>query len=520
MTQTTPSKAIVIGAGLGGIAVAGRLARLGYQVDVYEKAATPGGRVAVIEKDGYRFDVGPTLFLMPAVFAETYAALGESMERHLDLERVDPTYRIHFHDGSHLDLTSDLVQMRDRLEALEPGSFSAYMRFLAEGYRHYHLALQKFVGRNFYSLFEFLSPANLPLLFQMKALIKHASNTGRYFRDPRLRAAFTFQNMYLGLSPFDAPATYSLLQYTELAEGVWFPRGGLFRVIESLVGVAQRLGVRFHYNTPVQSIEVSANRAEGVRLADGELQRAELVIANADLPYVYSDLLPEDGYVRRLAGKKYTSSALMFFWGMRGARSSDLLHHNLFLADHRYRTSFESIFRDHSLPAEPSFYLNLPSRSEPGFAPQHGDGILALVPVGHLDETKSQDWGAWQERARAFIFKRLSGLGIQDPAGRLEFEASWGPPYYRNVLNLAKGSAFGLSHNFTQVGYFRPHNRHARYQNLYFAGASTHPGTGLPIVLLSARLVTERIQRECPPPARKSIGKFVAADPDRGSPVG
>ncbi|HEX7975296.1 MAG TPA: phytoene desaturase family protein, partial [Anaerolineales bacterium] len=238
---------IVIGAGIGGLAAAARLARQGYQVTLLEKNAAPGGRAAKLEQGGFRFDTGPTLFLMPEVFAETYAALGERMQDHLDLVRLDPTYRVRFHDGSTLDLSSDLQAMQARLEALEPGSFEAFLRFMAEGYRHYNLSLKHFVGRNFYSLPDYFSPANLPLLFQLKALVKHASNTGRYFRDPRLQAAFSFQNMYLGLSPYEAPATFSLLQYSELADGVWFPRGGMYRVIESLAGIAEGLGVRIRY---------------------------------------------------------------------------------------------------------------------------------------------------------------------------------------------------------------------------------------------------------------------------------
>jgi Phytoene dehydrogenase and related proteins len=255
-------KIVVIGAGIGGIAIAGRLARAGHQVMVFEKNATPGGRVQVIQKDGFRFDTGPTLFLMPEVYRETYEALGEKMENHLELVSIDPTYRIHFHDGTHLDLSHNLLSMRAQLEAMEAGAFAKFLEFMAEGYRHYTLSLQKFVGRNFYSYLDYFSPRNLPLLFQLKALTKHAQNITRYFRDPRLQAAFSFQNMYLGLSPYDAPATYSLLQYTELGEGVWFPKGGMYRAIETLVKIVEGLGVRFEYNAPVQEIRVNGRHAE------------------------------------------------------------------------------------------------------------------------------------------------------------------------------------------------------------------------------------------------------------------
>ncbi len=492
------SSAIVIGAGMGGLVTAARLAVAGYRVTVVEKTDRPGGRASIIEHEGYRFDTGPTLFLMPAVFADTYKALGERMEDHIRLVRLDPTYRVHFHDGFHLDLSSQLPVMRDQLEAMEPGSFEAFLRFMAEGYRHYHLSLQYFVGRNFPTLLSYFNLRNLPLLFRVKALTRHATNTARYFRDPRLRAAFSFQNMYLGLSPYDAPATYSLLQYTELAEGVWFPVGGLYTVVQSFENIARGLGVRFMYNSPAVRIDVQGSRAVGVTLQDGQHLKADVVVANADLPYVYSALLPDDGSASRLMARKYTSSVLMFYWGVQSERVPTLLHHNVFLADHRYRESFDSIFRDHTLPDEPSFYVCAPTRTDPSFAPEGGDSLMVLVPVGHIDETRPQHWQALQHRARRVVLERLARLdpSLQGLDERIQFEATISPPDYLRNLNLVKGSAFGLSHNFMQVGYLRPHNRHPRYRNLYFVGASTHPGTGLPIVLISAHLVVERVLAE------------------------
>lgn len=497
------SSALVIGAGIGGIAVAARLARAGYTVTVLEASSRAGGRTNILDHDGFRFDTGPTLFLMPDTFAETYQALGERMEDRLDLIRMDPTYRIHFHDQTTLDLTSDMLEMRRQLDAIERGAFPAFLRFMAEGHRHYHVSLDRFVGRNFRSLQEYFSPANLPLIIQLKALQTHFANTSRYFRHPKLIAAFSFQNMYLGVSPYDALATYSLLQYTELAEGVWFPRGGMYRVIEDLVSIAEGLGVRFLYNRPVAKIDVEGDRATGLTTEDGERMSADVVIANADLPYVYNHLLPKSATAAWLKRLKYTSSAFMFYWGVRGEGSQLLNHHNVFLAEHRYKESFDQIFHDLTLPDVPSFYINAPARSDPTFAPADGDTVMALVPVGHINQKQPQDWPALQQRARSTVLRGLEQLGIHDLEKRIVFEETLSPPDY-HAQNLAKGSAFGLSHNFLQVGYLRPRNRHARYGNLYFAGASTHPGTGLPIVLLSAKLVAERVLQE-QPQARTSV---------------
>jgi phytoene dehydrogenase-like protein len=203
--------------------------------------------------------------------------------------------------------------------------------------------------------------------------------------------------------------------------------------------------------------------------------------------------------------KRYTSSALMFYWAVEGERSPHLLHHNLFLADHLYRQSFDQIFRDLTLPDQPSFYINAASRTDGGVAPADGDAIMALVPVGHINEAHPQDWLALRQRARSTVLSRLDELGVNNITGRITQEAFLGPEQYLQDLNLAKGAAFGLSHDFLQVGYLRPRNRHSRYGNLYFVGASTHPGTGLPIVLLSARLVAERICEEQTLPGRVSM---------------
>jgi phytoene desaturase len=495
------STALVIGAGIGGIVTAARLARSGYEVTVLEKNATPGGRCNQLVRDGHRFDIGATLFLMPKVFAETYTALGERMEDHLDLRRIDPTYRIHFEDGTQLALTSNINAMQLQLEAIEPGSFGGLLRYLAEGNLHYHLSLERFVGRNFYSLPDYFSLRNLPLLFKLKALVKHYDNVGNYFQHPYLKAAFTFQDMYLGLSPYDALATYSLLQYTELADGVWFPMGGLYRVIESLTSIAEAQGVQFMYNTPVEQIEVASNRATGVLLRDGSRLNADVIVANADLPYVYRHLLPDRAEAGRLERLKYTSSAIMFYWGVDQVYPQ-LGHHNIFLADD-YRASFDRIFKENTLPDEPSFYVHAPARTDPAAAPSGQDTLMVLVPVGHLDDAAGQDWDALRARARSAVLRRLADVGVTDLDQHLKFEVSYTPRDWWSMYNMAKGAAFGLGHDFFQVGYLRPQNRHRRYRNLYFAGGSTHPGTGLPLVLLSARLTTERILKEIGTPGSR-----------------
>jgi phytoene desaturase len=482
---------MVIGAGIAGIAAAAHLARRGVKVTVVEKNSEPGGRCDTFSKDGHRFDTGPTLLVMPLIYEYEFAALGESARGMLDLQRVDPTYNLVFDDGSHLALTSDLSSMRNQLESIQPGSYHGFLRYLEEGHRHYHLAVDRLVTRDFRKASDFINVANLPLLYQVKPLKRHYRNMSSYFDEPRLKAAFTFQDVYMGLSPFESPATFSMMSYTELAHGVWYPRGGMFRVVEALVDIARRAGVEFIYDTTVERIDVEGGRARGVTLEHGERLKADAVLANADLPYVYRNLLPQDGMADRLERKRFSCSIISFYWGVDKIYEM-LGPHTLFLADD-YRANFDSIIRDLTLPENPSLYVHAPARLDPSTAPVGEDTLTAMVPVGHLGGKGEQDWESLRDRARQEVFRRLRSLGITDLESHLKFEVSYNPLSWRKRYNLVKGSTHGLCHNLTQLGWFRPSNRHPRYHNLYFAGASTRPGTGIPTALVSARLGATRI---------------------------
>lgn len=485
------SSAIVIGAGIGGIATAAHLARRGIHVTVFEKNQRPGGRCDHFTRSGHRFDTGPTLLIMPLVYEEEFAALGASLTERLDLQRVDPTYHLVFDDGKQLGLTSDLKAMHDQLEAIEPNSFNGFLRYVEEGHRHYHFGMEQLVKRDFRSASEFFTLSNMPLLYRLKPLIPHYRNMASYFKEPRLKAAFTFQDVYMGLSPFEAPATFSMMPYTELAHGVWYPQGGMYRVVEALMEIARDAGVEFVFGEAVDRIEVSGSRAHGVVLANGHLLEADIIVANADLPYVYQCLLPNDDNAKRLARKHFSCSVISFFWGLDKTYLA-LAPHTLFLADD-YQENFKSINQRLELPNNPSLYLHAPARLDPSAAPYGEDTLVAVIPVGHLDETGKQDWRCIRDQARQAVFRRLTILGITDLEAHLKFEVNYTPLSWRTRYNLAKGSTHGLSHTLTQLGYFRPHNRHPHYRNLYFVGASTHPGTGVPTSLISARLVAERV---------------------------
>lgn len=485
---------IVIGAGIGGITAATHLAQAGLNVTVLEKNGQPGGRCGRLVRDGHRFDTGPTLLVMPLLYEAEFRALGASLDERLDLRRVDPTYRLVFDDGSQLALTSDMGSMRDQLEGIEPGSFHGLQRYLREGEGHYQLVLDKLVNRDFRRPSDFFRVQDLGLLFRLKPLVNHHRNMAAYFDAPRLKSAFTFQDLYVGLSPFDAPATFSLLPYTEVAHGVWYPSGGMYSIVETLVDLARNAGVQFRFGSTVSQINTNGRRARGVRLADGSQLEADVVLANADLPYVYRHLLPDKALADTMARKQFSCSAISFLWGVDRTYEA-LGPHTLFLADD-YRANFASIVRDQSLPTNPSLYVHAPARVDPSMAPPGQDTVTAIVPVGHMSDGGGQDWGELRDRARQHVFRRLWAAGITDIETHIKFEESYTPVSWAERHNLAKGSTHGLSHKLTQMAYFRPSNRHRRYRNLYFVGASTHPGTGVPITMVSGRLAARRIVDE------------------------
>src|SRR5574341_29107 len=481
---------IVIGSGIAGLGAAAHLAQRGLHVTVLEKNDRPGGRLNRFSRGGHHFDTGPTLLVMPLLYEAEFAALGVSLRDALDLRRVDPTYHLVFDDGNELALTSDPDAMRQQLEAIEPGSFEGFRRYVAEGQQHYDLATEHLVSRDFRHMGDFFNAGNLPLLFQVRPLVPHYRHMRAYFDDPRLKAAFTFQDVYMGLSPFEAPATFSMMPYTELAHGVWYPAGGMYRIVEALMDIAERAGVEFVFGAAVERIDVNGSKARGV-VASGDFLPADAVLANADLPYVYDRLLPHDGQAERLARKRDSCSTVSFFWGV-DRRYEALGPHTLFLADD-YRENFQSIIRDLGLPSNPSLYVHAPSRLDASMAPAGEDTLIAIVPVGHLSGNGDQDWRAIRDQARRDVFRRLAGIGITDLEEHIKFEVNYTPLSWRKRYNLVKGSTHGLCHNLMQLAYFRPGNRHSRYHNLYFAGASTQPGTGIPTVLISARMAAERL---------------------------
>lgn len=491
----TQKKAVIIGAGVGGIATAAFLAQKGYSVEVYEKNANPGGRCGQMIEEGHRFDLGATILLMPSLYRKVLKELDIDLDKDLETTSLEPVYKLFFGDNSHFSFTRSHKKMKAQLEALEPGSYKKFNEYVTEGYRFFDLSMNDLLGKNFYRFFEFVNLKSIRLLLKLKVWKFHTDYIKRYFKHPHLRMAFTFQNIYVGQSPYQAPAFFSMLPAAEIAEGALFPKGGMHRVVETLLEKASAHGVRFHYRSPVTKIVVRDNRTEGILLEDGTMINADIVVANADLPYVYKELLPNRADANRLKKRKYSCSAIVFHWGLDKVYET-LDHHSVFLNE-PYKEGLNKIFKEGSLSETPSFYIHAPVRTDKSAAPENHDTLSVIVPVAHLDAGYDQDWKKLKKTARHSVIARLKEAGLEDIEEHIKFEICYLPKTWKKKCNVTHGSVFGsLSHSIFQMGYFRPHNCHPRYKNLYFAGGSTHPGNGVPLVLLSAKLTSERILKE------------------------
>jgi phytoene desaturase (3,4-didehydrolycopene-forming) len=482
---------------------------------VLEKNVFTGGRCSIITHDGHRFDQGPSLLLLPKLFQEAFFDLDTTLEAEgVHLLRCPTNYKVWFDDGESFELTTDLARMKAQIERWEgKDGFSRYLAWLREAHAHYELSVSKVLNRNFTSIWQLAAPQFVLAGLKLHPLHTIWGRASRYFWSERLRRVFTFATMYMGMSPFNAPATYSLLQYAELAEGIWYPRGGFQTVLAALRGVGERLGVKYQLNTAVKQILMRADgkTARGVVLESGEELEADIVVVNADLVYAYSNLFPQtspqtQAYGQSLRRKEGSCSSISFYWSL-DRKVPELQTHNIFLAD-EYRESFDAIFDRQTLPTEPSFYVNVPSRIDPSAAPEGRDSVIALVPVGHLLESKAvgstgepnggvrpdQDWAALVARARRAVLSTVTArTGAAPLEGSITHEIINDPFTWEAKFNLDKGSILGLSHSFFNVLALRPRTRAKGFKNAYFVGASTHPGTGVPIVLAGSKITAEQV---------------------------
>ena len=482
---TSPKKSfIVVGAGLGGLATALRLAHRGHEVTVLEAADQIGGRNRRIRVGECDFDGGPSLMMMIEPFRRLFSDVGERLEDHLDLKLCDPSYRVRFGDGTRMDGTPNVAIMVRQIERMMGREEAErYGELLGDLARLYRDAIPNFVRRNYDSPLDLATPKAVGLVLRHKMLHNLARRIRKYHRDPRLHQLFSFQTMYLGLSPYDAPWVYGVLTYMEYGEGIWHPKGGMARIHESVAELAVFKGAIIRTDAPVKRIS-----GREVVLCTGEVLRADAVICNADLPHAEKTLLEKPRQKPAHKERRYSCSALVMYVDYEGSLP-DMPHHNIFFGSD-FEGNLKALFRAPlSLPPDPAFYACISKRNDPGAAPESRENLFVLVPCPNNDyDWKPGDRDALVEHVYARL-EREAGFDRKNVRA-VKFN---GPSEWANDYRLDKGAAFGLAHDFLQSVCFRPKNVDPKDDRLFYVGASTAPGNGLPMVLIGAELAEERL---------------------------
>lgn len=481
---------VVIGAGLAGLSAACHLRGAGHDVVVVEAGTIPGGRAGSIEREGYRFDTGPTVLTMPHLVEQCFRAVGASTSDHLELRRVDPMYRACFADGSELRVRHGREAMAAEIaDVCGPREAAAFHRFCDWLTRLYELEMPRFIDRNYDGPLDLVRPPRPALeLVRLGAFRRLAPAVARYFDDERLRRIFSFQALYAGLAPSEALAIYAVITYMDAVNGVYVPAGGMHALPAALAGAAAAAGVEFRYGARVERIvrAGSAGAVRGVQLSDGAVISADAVVCTVDLPVAYRTLLPGVTAPRVARRGAYSPSAVVWHLGVGGALPSGTEHHNIHVGG-AWARSFREVLHEGRRMTDPSILVTVPTIDEPSMAPPGRHVLYVLEPVPNLDAPI--DWSRERGVARDRLAATLGTLGyptdtevevLVDPAG-------W------SAAGMERGTPFALSHRFFQTGPFRPSNLERRVPGLVFAGSGTQPGVGIPMVLISGRLAAERV---------------------------
>jgi phytoene desaturase len=489
-------KVIIIGAGLGGLSTAVRLQHSGCQVTVLEKQPRVGGRSNIIAEEGFRIDPGPTILVMKETFEELYSDIGLNLHDRIDLIQLDPNYRIYFHDDTHIDLYANMARLAAEVDRVEPGAGEKVFAFLGANAVKYAVGMD-FVTRNYDRITDL---ANLPAVWQMLRTGSQErlySQVSKFFRSDKLRKAFSFHSMFLGLSPFDSLAMYSLITYADMVRGMFYPRGGIYSIIEDLVRIAEEKGAEIRTNNAVAEILIENKRARGVRLESGEILEADTIISNADLPYTYRHLVPAQHRKKysnqRLDKLDYACSGYLLYLGLD--REYPHLRHQALYFSEDYAANLDAIFKHKTIPADPSFHLNNPTITDPSLAPAGHSILYLLAPMPNLQNT-SVDWVSEAPLLREKLLQQVERLVDPDLRKHIVWQKEYTPLDFAKDYNAVYGNAFGsLAHGLFQSAYFRPHNIARDIPGLYFVGQGTYPGIGMPMVLISSKLIVERITK-------------------------
>ncbi len=492
-------KVIVIGAGPGGLASAMLLAHAGLDVTVIERQPYVGGRTSTIHSGGFRFDRGPTFFLYPRILSEIFQQTGHDLFSEVEMKRLDPQYRLVFGAGGKLDATPDVERMEAEIAKLSPGDAGGFERFMTEN-RDKLSRFSSILERPFYSIRDLLRRdifQALPLLRPWRSL---HSEVGRFFDDPRLKLAFTFQGKYLGMSPFQCPSLFSILSFLEYEHGVWHPTGGCGAVSQVMARLARKMGAKIRVDEPVTELLFNGQQATGVRTTKGTYECDALVI-NADFAHAMQRLVPDRirrrWTDRKIARKKFSCSTFMLYLGVDGLQE-ELPHHTIYLSKN-YKQNLQDIDVNGRLPSDPSFYVQNACVTDPTLAPSGRSTLYVLVPVPH--QTGTINWTRESAPFREVVLKQLEKVGIEDVESRCRVEHVITPAVWEQQ-GIYRGATFNLAHSLRQMLHLRPRNRFEDLESVYLVGGGTHPGSGLPTIYSSARIASTSLMEDLGVPSR------------------
>ena len=477
--------ALVIGSGFGGLAAAVRLAAKGWRVQVLEKLDVPGGRARVHQVDGYVFDAGPTIVTVPFLLEELWALAGRKLADDIELRLLDPFYRVRFDDGDHFDYSGDPERMLAEVLRIDPTAGPGYAAFMAEADVCYQLGFEALGCRAFDSIGDLLRA--VPSMARMKGWRSLHAMVATHLKHPKLRQAMSLQSLLIGGNPFSVTCVYALINALERKFGVHWAMGGTGALVNGMVSLLEGMGGSLRTGAEVRRIEVSGGRACGVTLANGEVVPADIVVCNADTGWTYKNLIdPKHRKVwtdAKVDGGKYSMSLFVWYFGTN-KRYEDVPHHMMLLGP-RYEALLKDIFKRHHLADDFSMYLHRPTATDPAMAPDGCDTFYVLAPVPNLQS--GTDWPSQAEPYREAIAAALEETVLPGLREHLTVSFITTPQDFHDKLLSYKGAAFGLEPVLLQSAWFRPHNRSEDVENLFMVGASTHPGAGIPGVLMSAK---------------------------------
>ncbi len=494
---------VIVGAGPGGLATALLLAERGARVKIFERMPRVGGRTSTYEVDGFKFDVGPTFFLYPRVLESIYETIGRRLSDDVELLRLDPQYKLIFGAGGELEATPNVARMRAAIAQLSEHDAGSFERFLADN-RVKMERFQSVLEKPFLSWRDVLSPDLIKMLPILRPWLSLDGELKRYFQDPRVRLAMTFQSKYLGMSPFKCPSLFSILSFLEYEHGVYHPVGGCGAVSEALARTAREMGVEIHLSEEVEGISFDGRRARAVRTKSG-LHACDALVINADFARAVQRLVPDRLRKRwidsRIAKKKFSCSTFMMYLGIKG-KYEDLAHHTIYLTDD-YVKNLDEIERLHVVSNNPSFYVQNACVSDPSLAPRGMSTLYILVPVTHQHE--NVDWNREAARYRRLVLDRLPAIGLEGVESRIVCERMITPANWERDFEIYRGATFNLAHNLGQMLHLRPRNRFEDLDGVYLVGGGTHPGSGLPVILESAKITSRLLAEDLELGVRTSV---------------